>query len=91
MIFEYDDNKSKSNKSKHGISFDEAQELWRDPYAFELPSSQSEDENRFLVLGKIGNKNWTAIITYRGSNIRIISVRRSRAKEAALYESIRNR
>ncbi len=91
MIFEYDDNKSETNKSKHGISFEEAKELWKDPYAFEIPSSQSEDEERFLVLGRIDNKNWTAIITYRKSNIRIISVRRSRAKEVALYESIRNR
>ena len=91
MIFEYNENKSKTNKSKHGISFSEAQELWKDPYAFEVPSSQSEDEERFLVLGQIGNKNWTAIITYRESNIRIISVRRSRTKEVELYESIRNR
>ncbi len=91
MIFEYDDNKSETNKSKHGISFEEAKELWKDPYAFEMPSSQNEDEERFLVLGRIDNKNWTAIITYRKSNIRIISVRRSRAKEVALYESIRNR
>jgi len=91
MIFEYDDNKSKSNKSKHGISFDEAKELWKDPYAFEIPSTQSEDEDRLLVFGRIDDKNWTAIITYRESNIRIISVRRSRAKEVELYESIRNR
>ncbi len=91
MIFEYDENKSKTNKSKHGISFEEAKELWKDPHAFEIPSSKSEDEVRFLVLGRIGNKNWTAIITYRESNIRIISVRSSRTKEVALYESIRNR
>ena len=89
MIFEYDENKS--NKLKHGISFDEAKELWRDPYAFEIPSTKSDDEERFLVFGRIGKKNWTAIITYRESNIRIISVRRSRVKEVALYESIRNR
>jgi len=91
MKFEYDKNKSKSNKLKHGIDFKEAQELWDDPYAFEIPSSQSEDEKRFLVLGKINSKNWTAIITYRKTNIRIISVRRSRDKEVKLYESIRNR
>ena len=48
MTFEYDANKSKSNKLKYGISFDEAKELWKDPYAFEILSSQSEDEDRFL-------------------------------------------
>ena len=74
-----------------GIDFQEAQKLWEDPYAFESPSPQSEDEERFLVLGKIDSKNYTAIITYRDKNIRIISVRRSRDKEKKLYESIRNR
>jgi len=90
MIIEYDINKSKSNKVKHGIDFEEAKKLWRDPYAFEIPSLNSQEEDRFLVLGKIGLKNYTAIITYRGTNIRIISVRRSRKKEVKLYESIRN-
>ena len=91
MKFEYDVNKSLSNKQKHGIDFEEAQELWNDPYAFEIPSSQSEDEDRFLVFAKIGLKNYTAIMTYRNNNIRIISVRRLRNKEIKLYESIRNR
>lgn len=91
MMFEYDDNKSKINKSKHKISFDEAKELWEDPYSFEIPSLQSEDEKRFLVFGQINSKNYTAIITYRDTKIRIISVRRSREKEIKLYESIRVR
>ena len=91
MIFEYDSNKSESNKIKHGIGFDEAKALWNDPYAIELPSLQNLDEDGFLVLGRIEGKHYTAIITYRKSAIRIISVRRSRKKEVALYESIRNR
>ncbi len=91
MIFEYDENKNLINKSKHGIDFEQAKELWNDPFSFELPSSQSEDEDRFLVLGQINSKNYTAIITYREINIRIISVRRSRQKEIILYESIRAR
>lgn len=91
MIFEYDKTKSSMNKSKHNIDFEEAQKLWEDPYSFELPSSQNADEERFLVLGQIASKNYTAIITYRDINIRIISVRRSREKETKLYESIRAR
>jgi uncharacterized DUF497 family protein len=91
MIFEYDEIKSSTNKSKHNIDFIEAQKLWQDPYSFEIPSPQSEDEERFLVLGKIDSKNYTAIITYRNTNIRIISVRRSRVKETKFYESIRTR
>jgi len=91
MIFEYDENKSSTNKLKHNIDFQEAQKLWNDPYSFEMPSKQNEDEERFLVLGQINSKNYTAIITYRNTNIRIISVRRSREKEMKLYESIRAR
>jgi len=91
MYFEYDKTKSSINKSKHNIDFEEAQKLWEDPYSFEIPSPQSEDEDRFLVLGQINSKNYTAIITYRNTNIRIISVRRSRDKESKLYESIRTR
>ena len=81
MKFEYDKTKSSINKSKHGVDFEEAQKLWEDPYSFEIPSPQSEDEERFLVLGQINSKNYTAIIIYRDINIRIISVRRSREKE----------
>ena len=91
MNFEYDKTKSSINKSKHNIDFKEAQKLWEDPYSFEIPSPQSDDEERFLVLGQISSKNYTAIITYRDENIRIISVRRSREKESRLYESIRTR
>jgi len=91
MKFEYDKIKSSINKSKHNIDFEEAQKLWEDPFSFEIPSPQSQDEDRFLVLGQINSKNYTAIITYRNANIRIISVRRSRDKESKLYESIRTR
>jgi uncharacterized DUF497 family protein len=39
------------------------------------------------MIGCIDNKHWSAVITYRESNIRIISVRRSRKSEVKLYES----
>jgi uncharacterized DUF497 family protein len=84
--FEYDNNKSNSNLKKHGIDFDAAKELWVDPELTEL-QVKSEDEPRFLVIGVIAKKHWSAVITYRGSAIRIISVRRSRRKEVELYES----
>jgi len=84
--FEFDNNKSTSNLKKHGIDFVVAQELWVDPELIEL-QVKSEDEPRFLVIGLIAKKHWSAVITYRGSTIRIISVRRSRKKEVKLYES----
>jgi uncharacterized DUF497 family protein len=52
----------------------------------EIPA-KTTDEPRFLVIGKIGEKHWTGIITYRSDNIRIISVRRARNEEIELYES----
>jgi len=84
--FEYDDNKSTFNLEKHGIDFVSAQDIWLDPELIEV-QAKSEDESRFLVIGLIANKHWSAVITYRGHTIRIISVRRSRKREVALYES----
>ena len=84
--FEFDDIKSLSNLSKHGIDFMSAQALWEDPDLVEIQAN-SDDEPRFLVIGRIDNKHWSAVITYRENNIRIISVRRSRNLEVELYES----
>jgi len=86
MDFEFDPKKSDINKNKHGIDFVEAQELWNDFDLLEIPA-KTTDELRFLVVGKIDEKYWTGIITYRTDNIRIISVRRSRNEEIELYES----
>ena len=86
MEFEYDPKKSDRNKKKHGIDFYEAQELWNDPDLIEIPVRTS-DEPRFLVIGKILEKHWSGIITYRTEKVRIISVRRSRKEEVDLYES----
>jgi uncharacterized DUF497 family protein len=86
MEFEFDEPKSRLNKTKHGIDFVEAQELWHDPELLEIPITL-DDEPRALVVGRIGEKHWSAIITYRQTRVRIISVRRSRARERELYES----
>ncbi|BBD55688.1 BrnT family toxin [Planktothrix agardhii] len=86
--FEYDDNKSRTNQQKHGIDFIEAQQLWQDDDLLEIQAT-SETESRFLAIGKLKQKHWTAVITYRLENIRIISVRRSRPNEVIWYESRR--
>lgn len=84
--FEFDDRKSLLNLEKHGIDFVDAQQLWNDPYLIEI-EARSTDESRSLVIGAIDDKVWSAVITYRGEIIRIISVRRSRKAEMAIYES----
>lgn len=86
MEFEYDINKSISNLQKHKIDFETAKQLWDDQNLIEIPA-KTEDEERFVVIGKIDSKYWTGIITYRNDKIRIISVRRSRKNEEELYES----
>ena len=86
MNFEFDINKSESNKKKHGIDFIEGQLLWSDPNIIEIPA-RCIDEPRFVIIGKIKEKHWSAIITYRNANIRIISIRRSRSEEVEIYES----
>jgi len=85
MDFEFDSGKSSGNKTKHGIDFIEAQALWDDPDFIEVPTTAS-DEPRFVIIGKIAGKHWSAIITYRGEKTRIISVRRSRKMEIDIYE-----
>ena len=84
--FEFDPVKSRSNLVKHSIDFVEAQLLWNDPMLLEI-AAKTEDEPRYLVIGLIEGKHWSAVVTYRGTTIRLISVRRARAEEVALYES----
>jgi uncharacterized DUF497 family protein len=86
MDFEFDHNKSAINKQKHGIDFVEAQDLWTDVDRVEIPA-RTADEPRMVVIGMIRGKHWSAVITNRGKNIRIISVRRSRGEEIEIYES----
>ena len=84
-MFEYDPEKSQLNKSKHGLDFEEAQLLWNDPRRVQIQAS-STTEPRFMVIGQVDGKHWSAIITYRDNKIRLISVRRSRDEEVKVYE-----
>lgn len=84
--FEYDDNKSQANLEKHGIDFVQAQALWLDGRLFIVPAT-TEHESRYVAFGMIEDKHWTAVFTYRGDVVRIISVRRSRNNEVKAYES----
>jgi hypothetical protein len=83
--FEYDAEKSRTNADKHGIDFGHAQDLWQDAGLLTLPA-RSESEARFLAVGRIMDRHYTAVFTERAERIRLISVRRSRAEERDLYE-----
>lgn len=86
MGFVFDPEKSAQNLAKHGIDFVDALRLWEDPNLLEIPA-RTEDEPRYIVIGRIGAKHWSGVITYRNDDIRIISFRRSRDEEVVLYES----
>ena len=86
MESEFDPEKSAANKAKHGIDFVEAQAIWMDAALVEAPA-RTEDEPRYLVIGQIGDRHWSADCVRRGERTRIISVRRSRKEEVGFYES----
>jgi uncharacterized DUF497 family protein len=85
MEFEFDPAKSAPNLEKHGIDFDAVQEIWQDVMRAEIPALTA-DEPRWLVIGQIYGKHWSVVVTYREQRVRIISARRSRTEEVALYE-----
>lgn len=86
-MFEFDPDKSAANAAKHGIDFDEAQVIWQDGKHVNAAARIGGDgEVRRLVVGRIGAKLWAAVVTRRGDSIRIISVRRARPDERALYQ-----
>jgi uncharacterized DUF497 family protein len=86
LEFEFDPAKSAANLVKHGIDFDAAQSIWQDPRRIEVPA-RTTDEPRWMVIGQIDGRCWSAVVTYRDDHARIISVRRSREGEVAIYES----
>ena len=85
MRFDFDPEKSAANFAKHGIDFESAQALWLDERGI-LAATGFLYEDRILLIGKIDGKHWTAVFTYRGNHIRLISARRSRKKEALSYD-----
>ena len=80
LEFEFDPAKSASNYAKHGIAFMEAQAIWLDEDRSVTRTAFAHEE-RFVVVGLVNAKYWTAVITMREQRVRIISVRRSRKAE----------
>jgi uncharacterized protein len=84
MVFEFDPEKSQANLLKHGIDFEQAQTLWRDPAGLCVPSKYPQERRKLWIAAREG-KLWTAIYTEREGKTRIISVRRSRENERNAY------
>jgi uncharacterized protein len=90
-VFEFDEAKSAANRDKHGIDFIQAQEIWDDSEIVGFQAKPLKEETRWGAIGCLAGKYWTAIFTWRGATIRLISVRRSRSQEVTYYESQRTR
>ncbi len=84
MEFEFDKGKSISNKIKHGVDFYQARKLWEDPEHIIIPA-RTAGEERYVMIAQSGEDYWTTIYTLRGEVVRIISVRKSRQNEKAIY------
>ena len=86
FTFEFDEAKSAANKAKHGIDFSEAQALWQDESLLRI-AVRAMDEQRFVLIGTIADRDWSAVVCYPGEAIRLISIRQSRPREVQAYES----
>ncbi len=90
MRITWDENKNETNKRKHGVSFEEAQELLRsDSESLVLfDEAHSSDEDRFISIGPILRGLVLVVWTERRDEVtRIISARWATSREAAMYRS----
>ena len=86
MEFEWDPRKAKANKAKHGVDFELAKDVFRDPARLSSLDDSSEDEERWRIIGLAGGKVLFVVYTERdGDVIRIISAREASKREARDY------
>jgi len=86
--FEWDNNKSRTNLSKHGISFDEAKTIFDDPLYIDFyDPDHSENEQRYIIFGT-SERGRVLMVSYteRGNRIHIISARKATPAERESYE-----
>ena len=87
MPIEFDPEKNASNVRKHGVSLAEGDGVPDDPFVFVIEDTDATGEQRFVGLGRnfVGQIR-VAVYTYRGENVRFISVRKPSSKEVKAYE-----
>ncbi len=84
MDFEWDPKKARSNKAKHGVSFDEATYVFEDLHLLEVFDGSATEE-RFIAIGLVGPVVHVVVYTERSNRIRIISARRATKSEKDAY------
>ena len=85
MVFEWDEEKNRINKEKHGISFETAAFVFDDENYIEMYDFEhSIDEDRYIAIGQVGDVLFV-VFTERKENIRLISARLATKAERRLY------
>ena len=85
MIFEWDEEKNKSNRQKHGIDFNDAAMIFSDEKRIEtFDYLHSDEEERWQVIGKV-EQILFVVYTECGDATRIISSRKATAYERRIY------
>jgi uncharacterized DUF497 family protein len=84
--FEWDETKAADNYAKHGVSFELATTVFKDPFAIErLDDREDYGEDRFILIGTMEGVVFTVVYTERNGRIRIISARRATKHEQDDY------
>jgi uncharacterized DUF497 family protein len=89
IIFEWDSPKALANRRKHGVSFEQALSVFRDPLARSMPDVVHSDlEMRQVILGESGSPRRLLVVVFveRGDRYRIISARLATKRERLDYE-----
>ncbi|MGV3548446.1 BrnT family toxin [Rhizobium sp.] len=84
--FDWDREKASANFDKHGVSFDDARDVFRDVFAIDMEDTRFHyDEPRFVSIGMSGSRLLVVVYTTRQDMIRIISARAADPREQRWY------
>jgi uncharacterized DUF497 family protein len=86
MLFVWDETKRQSNLTRHAVDLISGRLLFDGRPVITIPSPRGE-ELRFVTTGQIGEKFYSAVWTWRGEVVRLISLRRARDGEERAHRS----
>jgi hypothetical protein len=84
--FQWDERKAADNYAKHGVRFETARDIFKDPFAVEWVDDREDyGEQRFAIIGMVDNRLLLVAYAMRGERIRIISARGAEPYERRQY------
>jgi uncharacterized protein len=84
--YQWDDAKAASNYAKHGVTFEAARDVFKDPFAIEFIDDREDyGEDRFILIGMAGQRLLAVVYTMRDERIRLISARGAEPFEQRQY------